>query len=125
MSGAQRLAASRAIAQLRTRPTAYLLDGNWNFCDQLATETDEVQVIVKGDQKSLSIAAASILAKVTRDRMMREHSSKFPEFKFESNKGYPSPIHRTMLEELGPTDLHRQSWAPVVNYRNRQTELPV
>lgn len=125
MSEAQRLATKRAIDQLSERPTGYILDGNWNFCDQICSATDDVRIIVKGDQKSLSIASASILAKVTRDRMMREYSSRFPEFKFESNKGYPSPIHRSKLQELGPTELHRQSWAPVQNYRSSQATLPV
>ncbi len=125
MSEAQRLATTRAIEQLSEQPTGYILDGKWNFCDHLTAESDDVRLIVKGDQKSLSIAAASILAKVTRDRIMREQSPEFPEFEFVSNKGYPSPIHREMLEELGPTSIHRQSWAPVRNYRNRQTSLPV
>lgn len=125
MSEAQRLATSRAIEKLKAKPSGYILDGKWDFCDHLSEESDDVRLIVKGDQKSLSIASASILAKVTRDRIMREQSPQFPEFEFVSNKGYPSPIHREKLQELGPTNIHRQSWAPIRNYRNRQEELPV
>ena len=63
--------------------------------------------LVKGDTKSLAIAMASMLAKVTRDRFMRELHNKFPEFGFDSNKGYGAPVHLKTLDKLGPTVHHR------------------
>ena len=66
--------------------------------------------IIKGDAKSMSIAAASIVAKVTRDRMMVEYDSIFPEYGFAANKGYGTAIHIAALKELGPTPIHRRSF---------------
>lgn len=106
MSEAQRLAARRAIDALGVCPDRVLLDGRWDFVGGGIART-----IVKGDQSCLSIAAASILAKVTRDRLMIKSASEFPAFAFERNKGYPSPTHRAALAELGPTSLHRVSWS--------------
>jgi len=73
--------------------------------------TPMVRTVVKGDTTCLSIAAASILAKVTRDRMMRSWSESFPPFDFDRNKGYPSPSHRTALSGFGLTSIHRRSWS--------------
>jgi ribonuclease HII len=107
MSDAQRLAAKRALLALGVEPHALLLDGKWNFVSHLPN----VKTIVKGDSKSLSIAAASIVAKVTRDRIMRRQAAGFPDYDFVHNKGYPSPKHRSALHQFGPTLLHRVSWA--------------
>lgn len=71
------------------------------------------QAIIKGDMKCLSIAAASILAKVTRDNYMIELSQVCPEFGFDKNKGYPSPIHKKALKKFGPSIFHRRSFAPI------------
>jgi ribonuclease HII len=71
------------------------------------------QSIVKGDSVSYSIAAASNVAKVTRDRLMLEADAQFPGYFFAQNKGYPTPQHRLRLQELGPCSLHRRSFAPV------------
>lgn len=68
-------------------------------------------MIVGGDATSLTIATASILAKVTRDRMMRSMAPSFPGFDFDRNKGYPCPRHRAALSASGPTPIHRVSWA--------------
>lgn len=106
MSGAQRLASNRAIQALGLVPDHSLVDGNWDFISRGSTTT-----IVKGDQRSLSIAAASIVAKVTRDRLMREAAIEFPWYSFESNKGYPCHKHRAALRALGPSTIHRTSWA--------------
>ncbi|MEE9414288.1 MAG: ribonuclease HII [Acidimicrobiales bacterium] len=106
MSAAQKLATVRALEGLALSVDAVLVDGSWDFVETLPTET-----IVKGDQKSLSIAAASILAKVTRDRMLRASASTYPMFDFDRNKGYPCPRHRAALQAFGPTKFHRQSWA--------------
>jgi len=140
MSAAQRLAASRALQDLKVKPGYVLVDGRWDFIQghgaksaadetgapesaatQIAatqsatTQIAVTQTIVKGDQISLSIAAASVLAKVTRDRLMRDISVQYPEFDFASNKGYPSPKHRQALCTQGATPIHRQSWAFMEN----------
>ena len=67
--------------------------------------------IVDGDAKCASVAAASVLAKVVRDRLMRQEADHFPAYAFERNKGYPSPVHQTALRGYGPTAIHRRSWA--------------
>jgi ribonuclease HII len=105
MSEAQRLAARRAIAALGVEPDAALVDGKWNFVGHARTT-----MMVKGDARSLSIAAASIVAKVTRDRMMRAEAESFPPFAFDQNKGYPCPRHKLALKGYGPTSIHRRSW---------------
>ncbi|MCL1594567.1 MAG: ribonuclease HII [Actinomycetia bacterium] len=105
MSDAQRLATRRALADLSVDPSHALLDGNWDFVDTIDTTT-----IVKGDTKSLSIAAASIIAKVTRDALMAAESEMFPWYSFDANKGYPCHRHRAALRILGPTTIHRRTW---------------
>lgn len=103
MSEAQRLAARRAIEGLGVTPDHVLVDGNWDF-------VGGGRRIVGGDRTSLSIAAASILAKVTRDRLMRGEAPDFPAYNFEANKGYPCPIHKAALQATGPCLIHRRSW---------------
>jgi len=103
MSAAQRLAARRALEALGLAPDAVLVDGAWDF-------VGGARSIVRGDAACLSIAAASILAKVTRDRIMRAEAEHFPAYWFESNKGYPGPRHRAALQWLGPSAIHRRSW---------------
>ncbi len=110
MSGAQRLAATRAIDGLGVVPDRVLLDGNWDFVGGGAVPATAVRKIVKGDRYSLSIAAASILAKVTRDRMMQAEADEHPWWSFETNKGYPCPRHKTALAGMGPSAIHRRSW---------------
>jgi ribonuclease HII len=106
MSAAMTLAANRALAGLGVEPDHLLLDGNWDF-----VWDGKAELIVGGDARSLSIAAASILAKVTRDRIMRAAAEHFPAYAFEGNKGYPGPVHKAALHALGPTTIHRRSWA--------------
>ena len=106
MADAQRLAARRAIDGLGLGdPCRVLIDGNWDFVGGGRT-----QKLIKGDRRCLSIAAASILAKVTRDRFMRLESESFPGYDFELNKGYPCPRHKTALRAYGPTSIHRTQW---------------
>ena len=105
MSAAQRLAARRALDGLSTPVDRVLLDGNWDFVG-----TGNVDRLVKGDMRCLSIAAASILAKVTRDRYMRAVAENFPGFDFDLNKGYPCPRHKAALRGFGPTSIHRRTW---------------
>lgn len=108
MSRAQRLGARRAIEGLDLEVQHALVDGAWDFVGTVNTTT-----IVKGDAVSLSIAAASIIAKVTRDRIMREAAPHFPWYSFDTNKGYSCPKHRAALELLGPSTIHRRSWANI------------
>jgi ribonuclease HII len=105
MSAAQKLAASRAIAGLGLTPDRVLIDGNWDFVGGGNT-----QRLIKGDARCLSIAAASVLAKVTRDRLMREEAPSFPGYDFDLNKGYPCPRHKMALKAWGPTSIHRRTW---------------
>lgn len=105
MSEAQRLAARRAIEGLGITPDAVVVDGSWDFVGSPRTTT-----IVRGDARCLSIASASILAKVTRDRIMRAEAEHYPHYWFESNKGYPGPRHRAALQGYGPSAIHRRSW---------------
>jgi ribonuclease HII len=105
MAEAQRVAARRAIEGLGLTPDRVLIDGNWDFVGGGKT-----MKLVKGDRRVLSIAAASILAKVTRDRLMRVESESFPGYDFELNKGYPCPRHKLALRAYGPTSIHRTQW---------------
>ena len=106
MSAAQRLAARRAIAGLGVTPDHVLLDGNWDFVGGGNTRK-----IVRGDASCLSISTASILAKVSRDRIMRSEDEHYPAYDFAWNKGYPCPRHKQALRGLGPSAIHRRSWA--------------
>jgi ribonuclease HII len=102
------LASRRAILSLLRRPDHVLVDG------RLIPELKLPQTrIVGGDRKSFCIAAASIVAKVTRDRMMVEYDTEFPGYGFARHKGYCTPEHFAVLERLGPSPLHRRSFAPV------------
>ncbi len=105
MSDAQRLAARRALAGLGVTVDGVLLDGRWDF-----VRHPETRCLRGGDRISLSIAAASILAKVTRDRIMISESAHFPAYNFDANKGYPCQIHRAALHAYGPSTIHRRSW---------------
>jgi len=102
------LAMCRAIDQLAVTPVAALVDGNYRFALPC-----EVQTVVKGDSLSLSIAAASILAKTARDRLMIELDDHHPGYGFARHKGYNAPIHQVALHSLGPCPAHRRTWAPI------------
>ena len=105
MSAAQRLAANRALEGIGVHADKVVLDGNWDFVSRGTTIK-----LVKGDARCLSIAAASILAKVTRDRIMRAEAANYPGYDFELNKGYPCPRHKAALRGYGPSAIHRRSW---------------
>jgi len=105
MSAAQKLAARRAVDGLGLSVDQVLIDGNWDFVGGGRTRK-----IVKGDATCLSIAAASILAKVTRDRIMRAEAEHYRGYDFEFNKGYPCPRHKAALQWQGPCAIHRRSW---------------
>lgn len=102
------LAMCRAIEALAVRPAAALVDGNYRF--KLPCE---VRTAVGGDGLSLSIAAASILAKTARDRRMVELDALYPGYGFASHKGYNAPIHQAALKQMGPCPAHRRGWSPI------------
>ena len=108
---AAHLAMERAIAGLATPPDMALIDGN------LIPRGLQLpaQAVVKGDGKSLSIAAASIVAKITRDRIMWDLAQQFPGYGWETNAGYPSKSHIAALQNIGLTPHHRRSFKPVHN----------
>jgi ribonuclease HII len=105
---ARMLAMSRAVDALGLEPAMVLVDGN--RCPRWERPS---LAIVDGDAKCRSIAAASIVAKVTRDAIMADHARDWPGYGWERNKGYPTPEHQRALAALGPTPLHRRSFAPV------------
>lgn len=107
MSAAQKLAAARALAGLGLEPDHVLIDGRWDFVGRGPAATAR---IVKGDATCLSIAAASVLAKVVRDRLMRAEAEHFPGYEFDRNKGYPCPRHKAALKAWGPSAIHRRTW---------------
>ncbi|RAJ35972.1 RNase HII [Kitasatospora sp. SolWspMP-SS2h] len=107
MTAALRLAAVRALEELPVRPDAVILDGKHDYLGG----PWKVRTVIKGDQSCVCVSAASVLAKVRRDALMAEIGTDHPRFAFGENAGYPSPTHRAALEELGPTEHHRLSWA--------------
>lgn len=101
---ATKLAMSRAISALNIIPDTILIDGNMKFDDQ------RISSIIKGDQKSLSIAAASIIAKVTRDNIMLQLHEEFPQYEWRQNMGYGTKAHIEAIKEFGLSIHHRQSF---------------
>ena len=106
--GATLWAMGEAVAALKSKPRLVLIDGN--KAPRIAIET---RTIVKGDAKCLSIAAASIIAKVTRDRIMIALAKDFPGYGFERHKGYGTPDHQAAIQKLGVCAVHRRSFKPV------------
>ena len=100
------LAMNRAIEGLNIKPDFALIDGNRVPRGiKIPCET-----IVKGDSKSMSVAAASVLAKVTRDRLMLEYDKKYPEYNFKKHKGYGTKEHTELIKQYGPCEIHRLSF---------------
>ena len=102
---ARMLAMERAIRALNPPADFALIDGNRSKGISLVNVT-----VIKGDSKSASIAAASILAKVSRDRYMEEMAVRYPEYEFERHKGYPTKRHYELLRKYGPCEIHRQTF---------------
>lgn len=105
------LAMQRAVASLGIQPHLALVDGNQDpklFC--------QTKTIVNGDQLEPAISAASIIAKVTRDREMLQLDQLYPQYGFAKHKGYPTKNHIAALEKWGPCDIHRRSYAPVARF---------
>jgi ribonuclease HII len=113
MAAAQRLACSRAVAELSLVPDAAIVDGSWDFVSPCV---GHVERVIKADARCLAVAAASILAKVSRDRVMREQAQHYPAWGFDSNKGYPCQTHLAALQAWGPSAIHRRSWVFMDHY---------
>ena len=119
MVEAQRLATARGFAAFAGVNVdaiiidAAIVDGRWDF---VSPHAREVMLEVKADADCVSVAAASVLAKVSRDRMMRSLATDYPQWHFDTNKGYPCPKHRAALQGYGPSAIHRTSWAFMPNY---------
>ena len=114
-AGARNRSQSLSFAPLGEGPLALregafdvaVIDGTWDFVGDAAPRRERV---VKADATCLPVAAASILAKVTRDRFMREQSEHYPAWSFDTNKGYPCPVHKAALQAWGPSVIHRRTW---------------
>ena len=105
-------AMQQAVLQLSVKPDHVCIDGNQS--PQLPGYS--VETIIKGDDKVLAISAASVLAKVTRDRLMQEYDQQYPGYGFAKHKGYGTQVHRLAIEQLGPCAIHRRSFAPISTY---------
>lgn len=105
------LAMQRAVADLKIAPRVVLVDGN--RCPRLPCQA---QAIVRGDETEAAISAASIVAKVWRDRLMKELDKQYPFYGFSQHKGYPTRQHLDALALHGPCDVHRRSFAPVAQF---------
>ena len=110
-------AMEQSILQLELKPDLILVDGNYKL--NLSIEN---RPIVKGDSKCFSIAAASILAKTYRDRLMIELSEKFPEYKFHKNKGYPTREHIEAILKFGPCEIHRKKFLRKIYERKSEQQ---
>ncbi len=109
MTEALRRAANRALEQLCEQgfvADRIVLDGKFDYLAMPRV----VRTLIKADQTVLSVAAASVVAKTTRDAMMAEEAEHYPAYGFETNRGYPAPIHKCALAAYGPSAIHRRSW---------------
>lgn len=113
MADAQRLACRRAVDGLGVEADVAVSDGTWDF---VSPTVPRVEMRVKADRDCLSVAAASILAKVVRDREMRSLADSYPAWSFDTNKGYPCPVHKAALQAYGPSAIHRRTWVFMDNY---------
>jgi len=101
---ATKLAMQKAVQKL-ARPNFLILDGNFSIKSAIPQKS-----IIKADEKVFSCSCASIIAKVTRDKLMQKYDQKYPYYHFASNKGYGTKIHREMLKKHGPSKIHRQTF---------------
>ncbi|HEX9250974.1 MAG TPA: ribonuclease HII [Ignavibacteriaceae bacterium] len=112
------LAMKRSVEKLKLKPDLVLVDGNKTFIYD-----GEVIPIIKGDSKSLSIASASIIAKVVRDRTMMKLAREYPIYGWETNKGYPTKVHIEAVLKFGACKIHRKTFLTKIFERSDQTEL--
>ncbi|MDD5291390.1 MAG: ribonuclease HII [Patescibacteria group bacterium] len=108
------LAMKKALGALKQKPDFVLLDGGF----KIPNYTGEQKNIIKGDSLVFSIAAASIIAKVTRDNLMKQFHEKYPQYGFDQHKGYGTKLHLVNLKKYGPCPIHRFSFGPVADLNN-------
>ncbi|XOB41659.1 MAG: ribonuclease HII [Candidatus Nealsonbacteria bacterium] len=111
---ATKLAMIKAIKKLKRKPKFLIIDGNFKLNLPIPQKS-----IIKADEKVFSCAAASIIAKVYRDRIMRRYHKKYPQYGFDRHKGYPTWQHRKMLKKHGPCKIHRKTFRPVKSCKNK------
>ncbi|MFH1036961.1 MAG: ribonuclease HII, partial [Patescibacteria group bacterium] len=105
---ASKIAMGKALKKIKKRPDFLILDGRTKLKMDIPQKS-----IIKADEKVVSCAMASILAKVTRDRLMVRYHKKYPKYKFNRHKGYPTKLHFKLLKKYGPCKIHRKSFSPV------------
>ncbi|MGC8651329.1 MAG: ribonuclease HII [Minisyncoccia bacterium] len=105
------LAMRKSLKKLKIKPDLILVDGNRKISQLNILQ----KTIVRGDDKIFSIALASVIAKVIRDKKMMALAKKYPQYHFEIHKGYPTKLHRKLLKKYGPSPVHRKSYKPVKN----------
>jgi ribonuclease HII len=106
------------VELLEVQPQLILIDGNKSFVSDIKTKT-----VVRGDAKSFSIAAASIIAKVTRDKIMKEVAKKYPEYEWQQNKGYPTQAHIKAVKKYGACPLHRKTFLKKILFEEEQEKF--
>ena len=111
IKNASELAMFRATQKFKKPPNFLLIDGKYLKNKKL--EKISYKLIIKADEKVLSCAIASIIAKVTRDRIMKRYHEKYPRYGFDKHKGYPTKLHKRMLKKSGPCKIHRKSFRPI------------
>ena len=109
---ATKLAMARAIQKLKRKPDFLILDGNFKINSKIPQKS-----IIKADEKVFSCSAASIIAKVSRDRIMRRYHKRYPLYCFNQHKGYPTLLHRKMLKKYGPCKIHRKTFGAIDKIR--------
>ena len=121
---ASKLAMRKAIAKLKEKPDFLILDGKMKLdlpaCGE-RNRTIPQKSIVKADEKVFSCTCASILAKVTRDKIMERYHKKYPRYVLNKHKGYPTKLHLRMLRKYGPCKIHRRSFEPVRTCKTKRT----
>ncbi len=115
---ATKLAMKRALEKLEEKPDFLILDGNFKINLNIPQKS-----IVKADEKVFSCVAASIIAKVTRDKIMRRYQKKYPQYGFEKHKGYPTKLHRRRLRRYGLCKIHRKTFKPVTNLKSQKSKV--
>ena len=115
---ATKLAMIKAVKKLKRKPDFLILDGNFTLPAEALAKAGigkaiPQKSIIKADEKVFSCAAASIIAKVTRDRIMRQYHRKYPRYRFDLHKGYGTKLHFKILKKCGPCQIHRKTFAPL------------
>lgn len=116
IKNAAELAMEKAVSKLKRKPNFLIIDGKYLASRKLLSLNHKL--IIKADEKVFSCAAASIIAKVTRDRIMKKYHKIYPKYRFDLHKGYGTKLHLKMLGKYGPCKIHRKSFGPVIKSYN-------